>query len=139
MNCYIDSSVVLRMIFSQSQPLKEWNKIRQGFSSRLLRLECLRTLDRLRLVNRWSPLETSNRLAALLHAMNHIGMVPLTTRVLEKAELSSPVPLGSLDSIHLASALLWREKHGDDFVFDTHDLELGLAVRACGLDAIGFD
>jgi hypothetical protein len=66
-----------------------------------------------------------------------MGLLPLNDWVLSKAEIACPVPLASLDSIHLATALLWREKHGDDFLFATHDGELGLAAKAYGLNVIG--
>ncbi len=56
---------------------------------------------------------------------------------MERAELNMSMPLGTLDSIHLATALLWREKHGLDFIFATHDQELGLAARSQGIEVIG--
>lgn len=44
--------------------------------------------------------------------------------------------IGSLDAIHLASALLVRPEFGD-LSFATHDRELGLAARAVGLPVQG--
>jgi len=136
-NCYLDSSVVLRQLFGEPDPLKEWGKIRQGFSSRLLRLECLRTIDRLHHKKILSHEETSQRLAGFHELMNHMGFLPLTSAVLERAEQSLPIPLASLDSIHLSTAMLWREKHGSDFLFATHDEELARAARSYGFEVIG--
>jgi len=137
--CYLDSSVVLRYLFQEPNPLKEWKKLQIGFSSQLLRLECLRTIDRLRLARRLSSQEVSVRLEGLNVIFSHLDFLPLTPHVLTRAEQSHPVPVGSLDSIHLATALLWREKHGEVFKFATHDEELGLAARAYGFETLGID
>lgn len=137
MICYLDSSVVLRHVFGEPHPLQEWTKIKQGFSSRLLRLECFRTIDRIRLRGGLSAEEVSERFSALHRLLDHLGLLPLTARVMDRAELGMNLPLGTLDGIHLATALLWREKQGADFVFATHDRELGLAARSQGLEVIG--
>ena len=47
-----------------------------------------------------------------------------------------PTALGSLDAIHLASALLVRHDL-DGLVFATHDDELGTAARATGFEVHG--
>jgi hypothetical protein len=47
------------------------------------------------------------------------------------------VRLGTLDALHLATALLWREKEGKDLVMAAHDTALGLAARASGLRVFG--
>ena len=43
----------------------------------------------------------------------------------------------TLDAIHLATALLWRERTGVKLVIATHDSGLGLAARASGVRVIG--
>lgn len=137
MICYVDSSVILRRLLGQSPELKEWAKIRQFVSSRLLRLECFRTLHRWYSRSQVSDEEMALRLDGLQSMMTHIGILPIAERVLQKAEENFLLPVGSLDGIHLATALLWRERHGDDIVFATHDRELGLAAKAYGFQIIG--
>ena len=137
MNCYLDSSVVIRKLFGEKHPLAEWKKIKIGFSSRLLKLECLRTIDRLRLKASISNEETSERMSGLHETLSHIALLPITERIFEKAEQSFPTPLASLDSIHLATALLWREKQGKGFLFATHDELLAMAAKAQGFEVIG--
>ena len=44
---------------------------------------------------------------------------------------------GTLDAIHLATAMLWRERTGADLVMATHDTALATASRASGLRVIG--
>src|SRR5262249_38399035 len=48
---YLDSSVVLRAVLGQPDRLPEWESIDEGIASALLEVECLRTLDRLRIAN----------------------------------------------------------------------------------------
>ena len=45
--------------------------------------------------------------------------------------------LGTLDAIHLASALLWKDAMSIDPVMATHDGALGIAAHAHGLQVIG--
>ena len=47
-----------------------------------------------------------------------------------------PTTLGSLDAIHLASALLVRDEL-EGLAFATHDDELGTAARATGFEVYG--
>jgi predicted nucleic acid-binding protein len=46
---YVDSSVVLRLVLGQPAALREWRTVDRGVASALVEVECLRTLDRLRL------------------------------------------------------------------------------------------
>ncbi len=52
MIAYLDSSVLLRLVLGQRNALKEWRTIEQGVASAVVEVECLRTLDRLRLAER---------------------------------------------------------------------------------------
>jgi predicted nucleic acid-binding protein len=60
-----------------------------------------------------------------------------TRNVLARASQPLPTPLGTLDAIHLATALHWRESREPDLVFATHDAALALAARSCGLRVSG--
>jgi len=44
LNVYIDSSVLLRVILGEPEPLASWDQIDAAVSSELIRLECLRTI-----------------------------------------------------------------------------------------------
>ena len=48
-----------------------------------------------------------------------------------------PTELGTLDAIHLATALLWKEMSHVNLVMATHDGPLGLAAQAHGLTVVG--
>lgn len=48
-----------------------------------------------------------------------------------------PIPIGTLDAIHLATALIWRERMGSLAAMATHDTALAAAARAFGFDVRG--
>lgn len=138
MIAYIDSSVVLRFLLGQAGKLREWKAIRTGVTSALMEVECLRTLDRLRLrgeVDEGVLAARREKLYELLAA--RVEVVELTRPVLKRAAQRFPTTLGTLDAIHLATALLWRDVEGDELVMATHDQGLARAARACGLGVVG--
>jgi len=64
-------------------------------------------------------------------------LIELGPTVLSRASQPLPTELGTLDAIHLASALLWRDTAGIDLFMATHDSALAVAARACGLRVVG--
>jgi predicted nucleic acid-binding protein len=134
---YLDSSVVLRKVLGQPGSLGEWPAIQVGVASALVETECLRTLDRLRLRAGLSDKEVARRREAVFRLLESLEVVEVTAPVLSRAAHPLPTELGTLDAIHLATALLWREHRGGDLVMATHDGALGTAARACGLLVLG--
>lgn len=137
MIAYLDSSVLLRVVMGQRKRLKEWKAIRSGVASVLARVECLRTLDRLRLSHEIGIEELASRREAMFMLMDEIDLIEPAGAVLDRAAQPLPTPLGTPDAIHLATALLWREQEATDLVMATHDAALGTAARACGLRVVG--
>ncbi len=137
MIAYLDSSVLLRVVLGQRNALKEWRAVEQGIASALVEVECLRTLDRLRLAEGLGDTEIAARREAVFRLSEAMQVVQPTRPVLARAAQPLPTALGTLDAIHLATALLWRERSGADLVMATHDEALGTAARASGLRVIG--
>ena len=137
MIAYIDSSVLLRVLFGQSNALKEWKKIDRGISSALIEVECLRTLDRLRLVDGVSEETIAIRREAIFRLLVGLEVIELTHPVLARAAQPLPTTLGTLDAIHLATALMWNEQTRENLVMATHDTALALAAKASGLSVVG--
>jgi hypothetical protein len=48
-----------------------------------------------------------------------------------------PTELGTLDAIHLATAILWKESVRTELVMATHDVALALGAQAHGLAVVG--
>jgi predicted nucleic acid-binding protein len=134
---YIDSSVLLRVVLGQPGSLREWPGIERGVASALIEVECLRTIDRLRIRGQLDVRDAAERSEAIHRVLVELELVALTPAILRRASMPLAVPLGSLDAIHLASAELWREVHGGDLVVATHDDGLALACRASGLRVVG--
>lgn len=137
MIAYLDSSVLLRKVLGQTAALREWPSIRNGVASALVETECLRTLDRLRLRIGLSDRELARRRETMFRLLDRIEVVEVTPSVLARAAQPLPTELGTLDAIHLATALLWREHSGGDLVMATHDAGLATAARASGLAVVG--
>ena len=137
MIAYLDSSVLLRKVLGQPGSLKEWATIRTGVASALAETECLRTLDRLRLRAGLSDTELARRREAVFRLLESIELVEVTAPVLARAAQPLPTELGTLDAIHLATALVWREHARGDLVMATHHSALATAARACGLSVVG--
>ena len=137
MIAYVDASVLLRIALRQSDALSEWRQIEQGVSSALITTESLRTLDRLRLRARLPDAEMATRRAKILELIASLELVEIDAVVLDRAAQPMPTELGTLDAIHLATALLWREQFRADLAVATHDVALGLAARAHGMAVVG--
>ena len=137
MIAYLDSSVILRIVLGQPHTLKEWRSIARGVASALAEVECLRTLDRLRLAEGLEEAEIAVRRESVYRILEAMEMVDVTRPVLSRASNPLGTTLGTLDAIHLATALLWREYNGADMVMATHDEALAMAARASGLRVIG--
>jgi predicted nucleic acid-binding protein len=134
---YVDASVLLRVALRQPDALPEWRKIEQGVSSALITTESLRTLDRLRLRAKLSDHDVASRRAALIRLIASLELVDIDAVVLDRAAQPMPTELGTLDAIHLATALLWKEMSQVELTVATHDAALGLAARAHGLSVVG--
>jgi len=137
MVAYIDSSVLLRIALRQPQALREWRAIEKGVASALIVTECLRSLDRFRLRAQLTAAEVALGRGTLLSLMDALEIVELDSTVLDRAAQPMPVELGTLDAIHLATALLWKQSTSAELVMATHDVALGLAAQAHGLPVVG--
>ncbi|MBI5504523.1 MAG: type II toxin-antitoxin system VapC family toxin [Deltaproteobacteria bacterium] len=136
MNLYVDSSVVLRIVLGEDGSLAQWSRIRRACSSELVRLECLRTIDRARLRRAIPDSEIATRRAAVLEVLTGFEFIPIDEEILRRASDAFPTSLGSLDAIHLASALRVQGEV-PDLALATHDVELATAARALGLRVFG--
>ncbi len=106
-------------------------------SSELLAVESLRTIDRLRVSGALSAAEAAARRVTIAEWLEAVDLVLVQRAVSSRASEPFPTPLGTLDALHLATALVWRDRTGQELVMATHDQELALAARSFGIEAIG--
>lgn len=139
MIAYLDASVLLRLVLGQKNQLAEWPQVSAGVTSALAEVECLRTLDRLRIEATVSEDVIASRREMIFRFMRSMEVVETTRAVVERASQPLPTSLGTLDAIHLATAMMWRERSDAELVMTTHDRALGRAARACGLTVLGVE
>ena len=137
MTAYIDTSALVRVILREPGALDDLRSYETLVSSELLAVESARTIDRLRLQGALTVEEAAVRLRTITEWLEAIDLVLLRPPVLSRASEPLPIPLGTLDAIHLATALIWRERMGALATVATHDSALGLAARTFGFDVRG--
>jgi hypothetical protein len=69
--------------------------------------------------------------------LDMIALVPLSNPILERASQSFLTALGTLDALHLATALRLAEFRGMELRFLTHDVELAAAARSMNFSVEG--
>lgn len=128
--------MLLRIVLGERDRLRIWPKITIPVASGLIRLECLRTIDRARIRLDLDDRDVARYRGEVLDSIDGLTLIALDQQVLERAAEPFPTLLGSLDAIHLASAVLAREPL-DLGGFATHDDELATAARSVGFDVYG--
>lgn len=134
---YLDSSVVLRRLLGQPGALDPWEAIERGVGSELMEVECLRTLDRLRLAGSLGEETLFELREALSRLIATLEVVSISRPILSRAAQPLPTALATLDAIHLATALAWQEHFETQLLMATHDQALAAASRAFGLRVLG--
>lgn len=137
MTAYIDTSALLRIVLREPGALDDLRAYDGLVSSELIAVESARTLDRLRLQGTLTADEAAERWRAVNDWLEAIDLVLVRTPVLSRASDPMPMPLGTLDALHLATALTWRDRMGPLAALATHDAVLGSAARAFGFEVLG--
>ena len=137
MIAYLDASIILRLILGEPNKLAEWKRVKTGVASALTEVECLRTLDRLGRAGVLNDREIAARREEVYRLLEGVEVVEVARPILRRASEPFPTPLGTLDAIHLATAIAWRDATASELVLATHDKALGIAARSLGLQVIG--
>jgi hypothetical protein len=121
---YIDSSVALArsLLEPRSAPEELWKE--RLISSRLLEYEIWNRVHAYGLTD-----PVGNEAQALLL---RVGMVEMTRSVLARALEPLPIPLRTLDSLHLATLYFLRER-GEAVELASYDTRLVAAAHALGM------
>jgi predicted nucleic acid-binding protein len=137
MIAYIDTSALLRIVLREPGALDDLRSYEALVSSELIAVESARTIDRLRIQGTLTTEEAAERIRAATEWLEAIDLVLLRPPVLRRASEPMPVPVGTLDAIHLATALIWRDRMGPLPEMATHEASLGAAARTFGFDVRG--
>jgi predicted nucleic acid-binding protein len=125
-NVYVDTSAFVRVMLEEPDKKaiqRDLAKFDQGVASRLLRVE-LRRVGR-----RENALEEADRI------LDGVLLIPLDESVLTAAESISPTTVGTLDAIHLATAVRLAEA-GELDALMTYDKRLAKGAREHGIEVL---
>lgn len=137
MIAYLDTSALVRLVLGEPGALDALRGAESLVSSELLAVESLRTIDRLRVRGALTVEEAASRSAAATEWLEATDLVLLQRPVLARASEPFPTALGTLDALHLATALVWRDRMRQALVMATHDRDLAIAARSFGFEVIG--
>lgn len=125
------------MVLHAPEEQPQLSQVSAVVTSVLTRVECLRAIERLRLTTRPRPEITFSRYSALQALLSRAEALRIDAAVLDRASEPFQVVIKTLDAIHLATALLWREQNRTPLLFATHDHQLARAARAVEFEVIG--
>jgi predicted nucleic acid-binding protein len=123
--------VVLRRLFNEPDPVSSWGKWERAYASRIWLTEAERTVDRLRLEGRITDEDVARLREDLRLVHDTLHVIPVSDDILKRAGEAFPTTLGTLDAIHLASALAVRPGADLDR-FLTHNRRLATAAISTG-------
>jgi predicted nucleic acid-binding protein len=134
MNCYIDSSAFLRCLLNREDAGRRLSAFTKIGSSELTLIECSRVLERYRLENLVTDEQLAETREALQTAIGGLFLFEISAAVKRRASESFPTVIGTLDAIHLATALLWHQRESaEDLVLFSYDRQMITCARAMGL------
>ena len=137
MIAYLDTSALLRLVLREPGALEELRSCEALVASELVAVESLRTIDRLRLQGALSTEDAASRRETATEWLEAVDLVLLQRAILARASEPFPTPLGTLDALHLSTALVWRDRMRQTLVVATHDRDLSVAARSFGFEVRG--
>ena len=135
MRIYVDSSVVLRHLLNGDPAFGAAASSSDLVgSSDLLVIECQRVLQRERMAGHLDDRQYSEVVVLLEAILERLALIEIGPAVKRRAAGPFPTVIGTLDAIHLASALLWQEAEpGTGLRILTQDRQLALCARSMGM------
>lgn len=137
MRALVDTSVLVRKLFGEPNPLAEWSSIDEAYASRMLVVELGRVIDRSRLAGTIDDEQVAELHDEARRLLRSIDIMELGEAVLSRAAGPMPTMIGTLDAIHLATALELTRSVGESIAVATHDVQLARAARALGFQVVG--
>ena len=132
---YLDTSAFLEWLFKDNADFKR----PQGediITSDLLRIETHRTFHRLRLENKINDNEFVRLEKIFINFWESIHVIFPDEEILNIATKAFPTLIGTLDAIHLATAILFQEKKKVKLTIITNDKQLATTGEACGFTVV---
>lgn len=132
MNVYLDSTLVIRQLVGTGSPWEGWGTWTEAYASTLLRAECCRTANLLRLEGKLDDAQRARLGGWIERVCESVTLVPVTEGVLRRAGDAFPTAVGTVGAIHLATMLELQAVHAVTCQLATVDDELLRAAQSMG-------
>lgn len=132
MNVYLDSSFVIRQLLGVRPECPFWGKWEKAYASTLMRTECFRAANLLRLKGKIDDAQRARLGTWIEKVVSSVTLVPVTDAILHRAAETFPTAVGTLQSIHLATLLELQTVHSITCSLATDDTQLLQAATALG-------
>lgn len=129
---YLDSSFVIRQLLGVGEIWSGWGKWEKAYASTLLRTECFRAANLLRLENKLDDAQRARLGTWIEQVCDSVTQVSLTDTVLRRAAETFPISVGTLQAIHLATLLELKAAHDVTCELATDDPTLLKAAQSLG-------
>lgn len=130
---YLDSSFVIRRLLGVGKPAEFWGKWEKAYASTLMRTECFRAANHLRLNGRLDDAGRARLGGWIETVCSAVTQVPVTDAILRRASETYPVEVGTLQALHLATMQELESAHGVKCVLASDDDGLVQAAKALGI------
>ena len=130
---YLDSSFVIRRLLGVGKPAEFWGKWEKAYASTIMRTECCRIANKLRLDGKLDDVGRARLGSWIETVCSAVTQIPVTDSVLKRAAETYPVAVGTLQAIHLATMQELEAVHGVKCVLASDDKGLSQAANALGI------
>ena len=132
MTVYLDSTLVIRQLVGTKSPWPGWGAWDAAYASALMRTECYRTANLLRLSGKLDDEQRARLGTWIERVCESVTIVPVTDCVLRRAADAFPTAVGAIQAIHLATLLELKSAHNITCLVATADDELLRAAESMG-------
>jgi len=132
MTVYLDSTLVIRQLVGTKSPWPGWGAWDAAYASALMRTECYRTANLLRLSGKLDDEQRARLGTWIERVCESVTIVPVTDCVLRRAADAFPTAVGAIQAIHLATLLELKAAHNITCLVATADDELLRAAESMG-------
>ena len=136
MNCYVDSSVLLRYLLAGDQNFRRIDEFTKAGSSELLHIECSRVIHRYRIEGMITDKQLEEAMMHFNEIYEAFSIFAISTKVKQRSAGSFPTAIGALDAIHLATAALWAEQEEEPMVIFTFDDQMKTCAHSMGIHTV---
>lgn len=133
MNAYIDTSILLQEIFKPGDYTALLNSVAKAYASELLMIEAMRTIDRYRVEGKLRDDQLARAKSYVHQYRDSMYIVEMHEDIKKRSAMPFSTVVGTLDALHLSTALYVRDTMQTSLKMVTLDKQLATASMAEGL------